>query len=99
MEPILNICSIITKVLIILKELDVKQRAQIESQVLYRSNILQILFKYISKKYAVSDFKQEDFSEQGQHKLLKKIQKDEEFLNLFCFIISKRLMVIDDVEF
>lgn len=40
MEPILNICSIITKVLIILKELDVKQRAQIESQVLYRSNIL-----------------------------------------------------------
>jgi hypothetical protein len=31
MEPILNICSIITKVLIILKELDVKQRAQIES--------------------------------------------------------------------
>lgn len=57
MEPILNICSIITKVLIILKELDVKQRAQIESQVLYRSNILQILFKYISKKYAVTDFK------------------------------------------
>jgi hypothetical protein len=27
MEPILNICSIITKVLIVLKELDVKQRA------------------------------------------------------------------------
>lgn len=63
MEPILNICSIITKVLIILKELDVKQRASIESQVLYRSNILQILFQYISKKYAVQDFKQEDFSE------------------------------------
>lgn len=44
MEPIMNICSIISKVLVILKELDVKQRAQIESQVLYRSNILKILF-------------------------------------------------------
>lgn len=31
MEPIMNICSIITKVLVILKELDVKQRAKIES--------------------------------------------------------------------
>jgi len=27
MDPILNLCSIITRVLIILKELDVKQRA------------------------------------------------------------------------
>jgi len=47
MSPILNICQVITKVLLVLKELDVKQRAQIEGQVLYRSNILQILFKYI----------------------------------------------------
>ena len=39
----------------------------------------------------------EDFSE--NHSILKQIQKDEEFLNLFCFIISKRLMVIDDVEY
>ena len=31
MEPIMNICAIITKLLVILKELDVKQRAQIES--------------------------------------------------------------------
>jgi hypothetical protein len=31
MEPIMKICSIIQKVLNILKELDVKQRAQIES--------------------------------------------------------------------
>ena len=44
MEPIMNICSIITKVLVILKELDVKQRAKIESQVLYKGNILGILF-------------------------------------------------------
>lgn len=27
------------------------------------------------------------------------IQRDEEYLNLFCFIISKRLMIIDDNEF
>jgi hypothetical protein len=31
MEPIQNICSIINRVLIILKELDVRQKAQIES--------------------------------------------------------------------
>lgn len=32
-------------------------------------------------------------------KIVKKIQKDEEFLSLFCFIIFKRLIVIDDIEF
>jgi hypothetical protein len=31
MEPILNICRVITRVLLVLKELDVKQRAAIES--------------------------------------------------------------------
>lgn len=56
MEPIMNICAIITKVLVILKELDVKQRAQIESQVLYRSNILNILFQYVHKTYKVKSF-------------------------------------------
>ena len=59
MEPIMNICAIITKVLVILKELDVKQRAQIESQVLYRSNILNILFQYIYKTYTVKSFSNE----------------------------------------
>ena len=29
----------------------------------------------------------------------KKIRQDEEFLNLFCFIVQKRLIVIDDIEF
>ena len=56
MEPILHICNVITKVLAILKELDAKQRAMIESQVLYRSNIMQILFKYISSRYTVQKF-------------------------------------------
>lgn len=63
MEPIMNICSIITKILIILKELDVKQRAQIESQVLYRSNILSILFQYISTEYTVANFTLENLNE------------------------------------
>jgi len=31
--------------------------------------------------------------------VLKKVLDDEEFLDLFCFIISKRLIVIDDIEF
>lgn len=63
MEPIMNICAIITKVLVILKELDVKQRAQIESQVLYRSNILKILFQYICKTYTVKSFSNERVKE------------------------------------
>jgi hypothetical protein len=33
------------------------------------------------------------------NQVLKKVLKDEEFLDLFCFIISKRLIVIDDIEF
>ena len=97
MEPILRICQIITKVLGLLKELDVKQRAQIESQVLYRSNILMILFQYISKEYQVQNFSLE--SPFTDTKILKKVLRDEEFLDLFCFIISKRLIVIDDIEF
>jgi hypothetical protein len=63
MEPIQNICSIIIRVLVILKELDVKQRAQIESQVLYRSNILQILFKYVKAHYTVAKFPLDDVGE------------------------------------
>ena len=31
--------------------------------------------------------------------LIRQLQKDEEYLNLFCFIVSKRLIVIDDIEF
>lgn len=65
MEPILRICQIITKVLNILKELDIKQRAQIESQVLYRSNILMILHCYISKQYPVHSFSMENFNDIG----------------------------------
>ena len=97
MDPILNLCSIITRVLTILKELDVKQRAQIESQVLYGSNILSILLKYISRVYTVQTFSMDRIHEHD--KIVKKIQKDEEFLSLFCFIIYKRLIVIDDIEF
>lgn len=97
MEPILNICSIITKILIILKELEVRQRAQIESQVLYRSNILQILFQYISAKYTVQSFNPEGINQND--KSYRRIREDEEFLSLFCFIVHKRLIVIDDMEF
>jgi hypothetical protein len=66
MEPIQNICSIITRVLVILKELDVRQKAQIESQVLYRSNILQILYQYITGRYSVDKFPHEQGAESGQ---------------------------------
>ena len=97
MEPIMNICSIITKVLVILKELDIKQRAKIESQVLYKGNILGILYTYISTQYQPNRFDFHKFSEYD--KILKSIKKDEEFLNLFTFIISKLLIVIDDIEF
>ena len=31
--------------------------------------------------------------------IFKQIKKDEEYLNLYCFIVSKRLIVIDDIEF
>lgn len=55
-----------------------------------------ILFQYISKEYQVSSFDLESFS---GHKMIKKVLRDEEFLDLFCFIISKRLIVIDDIEF
>jgi hypothetical protein len=58
---------------------------------------LTILFKYIASTYTVDKFSLEDFSD--HNKVLKMIQKDEEYLNLFCFIISKRLMIIDDNEF
>ena len=83
--------------MVILKELNVKQKAQIERQVLYRSNILSILFHYISNKYKVEAFPVDRIHEQDQ--ILKKIKRDEEFLSLFCFIISKRLVVMDDLEF
>ena len=56
-----------------------------------------ILFQYISKEYQVQNFNFESpFNDQ---KILKKVLRDEEFLDLFCFIISKRLIVIDDIEF
>ena len=97
MEPIINICSIITKVLSILKELDVTQRAKIESKVLYRSDILNILFTFISNMYPVQAFNQEIFSKHD--KILKMVRRDEEILHLFCFIVGKRLIVIDDFEF
>jgi hypothetical protein len=97
MEPIMKICSIIQKVLSILKDLNVKQRAQIESQVLHRSNILMILFKYVSNTFTVDQFHLDDYTD--NNKVLKMIQRDEDYLNLFCFIISKRLMIIDDNEF
>ena len=97
MEPIMKVCQIIQRVLSILKDLNVKQRAQIESQVLHRSNILMILFKYVSNTFTVDKFHLEDFSDHNQ--VLKLIQRDEDYLNLFCFIISKRLMIIDDNEF
>ena len=93
----MKICSIIQKVLSILKDLNVKQRAQIESQVLHRSNILMILYKYISNTFTVDKFPMEHFSDHST--VLKMIQRDEDYLNLFCFIISKRLMIIDDNEF
>jgi len=32
-------------------------------------------------------------------KLMRQFRKDEEFLSLFTFIISKRLVVMDDIEF
>lgn len=83
--------------LIILKELNVKQKAQIESQVLYRSNILSILYHYISCQYKVENFPLDKVSEHD--KILRQIKKDEEFLSLFSFIISKRLIVMDDIEF
>ena len=94
---IINICSIITKVLSILKELDVTQRAKIESKVLYRSDILNILFTFISNMYPVQAFNQEIFSKHD--KILKMVRRDEEILHLFCFIVGKRLIVIDDFEF
>ena len=97
LEPIMNICSIISKVLVILKELDVRQRAKIESQVLYKGNILGILFKYISQQYQPNRFNFQKFSEHD--KILRTIKQDEEFLNLFTFIVSKLLIVIDDLEF
>jgi hypothetical protein len=31
--------------------------------------------------------------------IFMQIKKDEEYLNLYCFIVSKRLIVIDDIEF
>lgn len=55
-DSIVEICSIISKILVLLKELDSKQRAQIEQKVLYRSNILHILYKYLSKKFSVQSF-------------------------------------------
>ena len=56
-----------------------------------------ILFQYISKEYQVQNFSLE--SPFSDTKILKKVLRDEEFLDLFCFIISKRLIVIDDIEF
>jgi hypothetical protein len=97
MEPIINICSIITKILSILKELDVTQRAKIESTVLYKSDILSILFTFISNIYPVQKFDMEKISQHD--KILKMVRRDEEILHLFCFIVGKRLIVIDDIEF
>jgi len=56
-----------------------------------------ILFKYISKQYPVSLFSHE--GNKDHNKVLRQALDDEEFLDLFCFIISKRLIVIDDIEF
>ena len=64
---------------------------------LYKGNILGILYTYISTQYQPNRFDFHKFSEYD--KILKSIKKDEEFLNLFTFIISKLLIVIDDIEF
>ena len=56
-----------------------------------------ILYKYISKQYPVSLFSLD--GNKDHNKVLKQVLDDEEFLDLFCFIISKRLIVIDDIEF
>lgn len=65
---------------------------------LYRSNILQILFQYVKANYTVTKFPLDNIGDTNP-KILRQIQKDEEFLSLFTFIISKRLIVIDDLEF
>jgi len=64
--------------------------------VLYRSNILSILFQYISQTYKVDMFPSDRID---SDKLMRQFRKDEEFLSLFTFIISKRLVVMDDIEF
>lgn len=56
-----------------------------------------ILLKYVSKVYAVKNFNLESFSEHDP--LFSQVKADEEYLNLFCFIIAKRMIVIDDTEF
>ena len=63
---------------------------------LYRSNILSILFQYISQTYKVDMFPSDRID---SDKLMRQFRKDEEFLSLFTFIISKRLVVMDDIEF
>lgn len=64
---------------------------------LFRSNILAILYKYISSTYTVGAFDNEKI--QNYDNLIRMVQRDEEFINLFCFIIYKRLIIIDDIEF
>jgi hypothetical protein len=56
-----------------------------------------ILYQYISNQYPVSFFSLE--GQKDHNKVLRKVSEDEEFLDLFCFIIGKRLIVIDDIEF
>ena len=97
MGPIVMICSIITKILVLVKELDVKQRAQIESNVIYRSHILHILYAYLSNTFSVKSFNNERISDNDD--IMKRIKRDQELLNIFAFIVSRRLVVIDDVEF
>lgn len=58
---------------------------------------MNILLKYVQKTYMVKSFRNEKISD--NEPIFKQIRQDEEFLNLFCFIIQKRLVVIDDLEF
>ena len=66
---------------------------------MYRSNILSILFQYISREYEVKNFGQGKVNYNEYDNILRQAKRDEEFLSLFCFIIFKRLIILDDIEF
>ena len=55
------------------------------------------MLKYVQNTYQVKSFRNEKIHD--NEPIFKQIRQDEEFLNLFCFIVQKRLVVIDDLEF
>lgn len=97
MGPIADMCSIISKILVLVKELDSKQRHRIEGNVIHRSHILHILYAYLSGTFTVRSFPTKIISDSDS--IVKYIDRDQELINIFSFIVSRRLVVIDDIEF